>query len=1084
MEAAAGSFRKSIRWKLAWLVIASVGAAVTIVTGVTAWSEGRRSVELQAEKFKAEAALVASVSAEATAAGDRAGAFYALRGISKLPDITYARVEALNGIVLAETGSGVRLASDASLTSGKRGSLLSLLHSRSIQTRADIVHGRDKVGQIVLLGTARSATGRLLGSLMLSALAGLCATLIGLLVAWRLQRQIVSPILALRDRMGEVRATHDYSGTVEITGGEGEIGALVDGFNAMLGQIGERDQAIARHVTGLEATVSERTADLRLAKDAAESANAAKSDFLATMSHEIRTPMNGIMVMAEMLAGGEMPPKQRRFAEVIAKSGSSLLAIINDLLDFSKIEAGKMELETVAVDPAEIAEDVASLFWEKAASKGLDLACYIDPATPALVEADPVRLRQVVGNLTNNAIKFTEAGGVLISVEPAPDGLRIAIQDTGIGIPKDKIPTVFGAFSQADQSTTRRFGGTGLGLAICNRLVETMGGAFDVKSQVGKGSIFAFTFPTRALADPAPWPQLTGQAAVRLEGVATQAATARYLASSGLSPSKDTAEPVLSVESAAAMRGHDRTRAPVICIGAYGDASPAALVRDGRADAALVQPLRRRELAMLLGQVQAGQPLTDPATAETAQAQTALPQFDGCKVLVADDSAVNREVAIEALSRLNIQCDCVEDGRQAVEAALGCEYALVLMDGSMPEMDGYEATRLIRAREGDGRRTPIVALTAHVVGSAAEAWRDAGMDGVLHKPFTLAALANVVAGFVKPTSLGPTQTSKTAEAMGAGGELLDSQVIAELRGMAQGGRQDFVDKIFRLYRENSPALISRLFEASENEDWEEGAKAAHALKSMSLNVGAKAVSAAAGRIETRARMLKALEGAAVEAIQRQLAATLEALAASQAGASASPPPAPAVLDDQALLAELAHAAERGEFELAYQPQFDKTGAIVGVEALLRWTHPTRGPVSPARFIPLAERAGLIRPITRWVLDRALAETSGLGQLKVAVNASALEFSDPSFGDEVIAALARHGYDPRRLEIEITETAVLEEGEEARTALERFQGAGIAVALDDFGMGSSSLNQLRLNPFNKLKNYRSFTNACPEDLASA
>jgi len=268
----------------------------------------------------------------------------------------------------------------------------------------------------------------------------------------------------------------------------------------MLAQISVRDTALSRHRETLEQTVAERTRELRMARDSAEAANKAKSDFLATMSHEIRTPMNGVMVMAELLAAAELPPRQQRYAEVIVRSGQSLLTIINDILDLSKIEAGKLDLEQVAVSPCGVIDDVMSLFWERASSKGLDLAAFVTPDVPHLIIGDPVRLNQVLSNLVNNALKFTENGHVAVHVRAVGRNgdsvaLEFSVIDTGIGIPADKIGKLFEAFSQADQSTTRKFGGTGLGLAICRKLIEDHGGSIDLRSEENRGTTVLLSFP-------------------------------------------------------------------------------------------------------------------------------------------------------------------------------------------------------------------------------------------------------------------------------------------------------------------------------------------------------------------------------------------------------------------------------------------------------------------------------------------------------------------------------------------------------------------------------------------------------------
>ncbi len=1101
----AGRRRRTIRGKLTALVLASVGLAVVLVAGISALRDGQRDTALAVGRLSDTAKVLASLSGEAAASGDRARAFAVIRSIGMMPDVEYARISGPTGALLAETGSAQRLTRDVSSAAGGQAFSLALLTSQTAQITAPIDYGHRRVGQVLIEGRLGDGRERLLSSLLISLGAALAAAIAGLAVAARLQRGISEPITALTRSMGEITQSHDYSRSVEVRADD-EVGELVDGFSRMLGEIRARDEALADHMAGLERTVEERTTDLRDAKEAAESANSAKSDFLATMSHEIRTPMNGIMVMAEMLAAGEMPPKQRRFAQVIAKSGSSLLAIINDILDFSKIEAGKLELEAIPVDPADVAEDVLSLFWERARSKGLDLAAYIDPATPALVSGDAVRLRQVVGNLVNNAIKFTEAGGVMVQVAPTGENrLRVSVHDTGIGIAPHKIDGLFGAFTQADQSTTRKFGGTGLGLAICKRLVEAMGGAFKVTSKVGKGSVFAFELPAPTLEAPLAWPRFADGETVALAvaGASTPAALTRYLKAAGLTIGAlddvqgETVR--LAIADADALRGRARPAAPTICIGEYGDSAPALLQREGQVDLVLVQPLRRKELAAALAHALAGTSISE-ALAEERMAADTLPSFAGRRVLVADDSAVNREVAMEALSRLGIDAEVCNDGREAVAATFAGErFDAVLMDGSMPQMDGYEASREIRRRETEagGPATPIIALTAHVIGAAAEAWRDAGMDAVLHKPFTLAALAGALGQFMEPSQArapsgpvaAPAATASPVVAAPTGplvtSELLDPQIAGELARMAAMGKADFVDRVRRLYRENAPEAVRAVIDGSVNRDWEAVASAAHALKSMSLNMGARVVAETASRIEAQARELQVVNVDQAQILHRQLLATLDVLDGYPPTLGAPKPPTSADTDEQALLADLVKAIERNELALVYQPQYDRHGEqITGVETLLRWQHPVRGFVSPAMFIPLAERHGLIGPITQWVLDRAMTETESLGDMVISFNASAVEFADPSFVDELAVLIARRRFDPRRLEIEVTETAVLAEEDEVRRNMARLHELGLKIALDDFGVGYSSLSHLRLFPFDKLKIDRAFVTGCADNVQSA
>jgi len=512
--------------------------------------------------------------------------------------------------VLGDFGTAVRLDGDLNLDDPEA-SAFRLLTSRTVQVSAAVVDAGEVVGRLTLVSDTSDLFARL-RDVLLTALAGaVLAALIGLLISIRLQRSITGPLVSLTRTMTEIQRSHDYGATVDVTSDD-EIGVLAASFNGMIGEIHERDDRLAEHREHLEEQVEERTRDLSEAKEAAEAANVAKSEFLATMSHEIRTPMNGMLVMAELLAAADLPDRQRRYAEVIARSGQSLLAIINDILDFAKVESGKLELERIAVRPAEVVDTVVTLFGERAQSKGLDLAASVAPDLPVEMLGDPVRLTQVISNLVNNALKFTERGHVLIRVETAPGPtrrLRIGVRDTGIGIPADKVGSIFSAFSQADQSTTRRFGGTGLGLSICKRLVEAMGGEIGVTSVLGEGSEFFALLPVEAAVERAA-PAISRRegpalgVVISAAGEATRSVLVDGLGAAGLAcaladPEKPSpAGPCDWVVDAADLvrlgRRPSQARR-VVAIAAMGDQAGNQAIERGLADALLRRPVAPSE---------------------------------------------------------------------------------------------------------------------------------------------------------------------------------------------------------------------------------------------------------------------------------------------------------------------------------------------------------------------------------------------------------------------------------------------------------------------------------------------------------
>ena len=654
------------------------------------------------------------------------------------------------------------LVDDLSIDPDQDVSVRQLLASGTVQVKVPVMNAGEQVGELVLVGGISDLWSKLIYTSLLTMLGGVFALLAGVLVALRLQRKVTAPIYNLVQAMASVRETHRYDLSVP-DAPDRETGELVAGFNKMLRDVRERDERLEAHRQNLEHEVADRTRDLKDARDAAEFANRAKSDFLATMSHEIRTPMNGIMVMADILTGGELPARQRRYAEVIAKSGRGLLSIINDILDFSKIEAGKLELEDIDVDLNDVAENVVGLFAEQARSKGVDLAAWVSPDLPRSVRGDPVRLTQVVTNLVNNALKFTAEGSVKINVGFSAEDrsqIEIAVRDSGIGIAGDKLGAIFELFSQADQSTTRQFGGTGLGLTICKRLAIAMGGDIGVTSRVGEGSTFSIVIPCRG-AGESYWPKLplsAGEPSVcvlDVEGDATTEALAKLFHAAGF---------VVRKSSEIAEKVSPRIIcADVARIGAYSPSARTVLLALSafnaeeepvrNVDAVIPKPLLRSDIEALLARIVRGEKMQQSADSTKVNASTRIAPFTPFAVLVADDNVVNREVAMEALNGLGGAVTLAENGVQALAAMKSRRFDIVFMDGSMPEMDGLTAAQHIRRLEADttAPRTPIVGLTAHVVGVDAQHWRDAGMDAVVYKPFTIAELAHTIESLLPGT---------------------------------------------------------------------------------------------------------------------------------------------------------------------------------------------------------------------------------------------------------------------------------------------------------------------------------------------
>ncbi|MGF6276076.1 two-component system sensor histidine kinase/response regulator [Massilia sp. UYP11] len=806
--------RSSLNRKLNILSLLSTATALLFVFcafAVTSIINHRQAESLQLAAF---ARVIGAATAGDLLLVDRRQAGATLAALEAQQHISAAVLYDRFGRALAEYRAPSRLGAalpvlddlgpETLIDANRAGRSLLSRHMRVVQ---EVRHGELAVGAIMIEADLLPMWLDILASLVVIGLAMGAALLVSLGLARPLKRSIAEPIAKLIQAAQKVSASQNYGLRVQHKRND-ELGVLIDSFNTMLAQIEDRGAALLHHRDELERQVGVRTEQLEKAKNAAEAASRAKSGFLATMSHEIRTPMNGVLGMTEMLLATELTDAQRSYTQLVKRSGEHLLVIINDILDFSKIEAGKLTIEYINFNLWDLLDDIHNVYTPQAAAKGLGCDFDIANDIPVAICGDPNRLRQIMANLLGNAIKFTNEGRIMARVRVAGEDaqrvtLRFEVHDTGIGISRDARARIFNAFSQADDSTTRKYGGTGLGLAISKQLVELMKGTIGVENAPRQGSIFWFTlgFDKRRVDPDAPGHRQHTLEGLRVLVVDEQDASRNELVQQ-LETWRATCEGVGSaaaafehlVSTARAGRPYDAAVLDMELTQTSGLALAASVRAEGMARSTPINthfvllsperlaadPVQRREAGVAYQLVKPARAadlyacltaraarLHHPAAAAApagAHAATAAfgtarpapmapqqPVRRARRVLLAEDNPVNVEVARAMLESLGLETHCATNGQEALHAVHEGGWDAVLMDCQMPVMDGFAATGEIRRHEreaGRARTLPVIAITANALQGDREACLAAGMDDYLSKPFTQQQLAAVIGRWV------------------------------------------------------------------------------------------------------------------------------------------------------------------------------------------------------------------------------------------------------------------------------------------------------------------------------------------------